>query len=58
MWRPLIGQLATEVDRIVLMDAFLPGFGDWTTVWLLRDLWHFHFYGVTPLKLVTGRERS
>jgi pimeloyl-ACP methyl ester carboxylesterase len=50
-------QYPTEVDRIVLMDAFLPGVGDWTTVWLLRDLWHFHFYGVTPLKLVTGRER-
>jgi len=26
-------------------------------VWLLRDLWHFHFYGDTPLKLVQGRER-
>ena len=50
-------QFPTEVDRIVLMDAFLPGVGDWTTVWLLRDLWHFHFYGVTPLKLVAGRER-
>ena len=50
-------QYPTEVDRIVLMDAFLPGVGDWTTVWLLRDLWHFHFYGVTPLRLVTGRER-
>src|SRR4026207_2316376 len=50
-------QYPTEVDRIVLMDAFLPGVGDWTTVWLLRDLWHFHFYGVTPLKLVAGRER-
>jgi len=50
-------QYPKEVDRIVLMDAFLPGVGDWTTVWLLRDLWHFHFYGETPLKLVTGRER-
>jgi pimeloyl-ACP methyl ester carboxylesterase len=50
-------QYSTEVDRIVLMDAFLPGVGDWKSVWLLRDLWHFHFYGVTPLKLVTGRER-
>src|ERR1041385_94402 len=50
-------QYPTEVDRIILMDAFLPGVGDWTTVWLLRDLWHFHFYGVTPLKLVAGRER-
>jgi pimeloyl-ACP methyl ester carboxylesterase len=50
-------QYPTEVNRIVLMDAFLPGVGDWKTVWLLRDLWHFHFYGVTPLKLVAGRER-
>ena len=50
-------QYPNEVDRIVLMDAFLPGVGDWKTVWLLRDLWHFHFYGETPLKLVTGRER-
>jgi pimeloyl-ACP methyl ester carboxylesterase len=50
-------QYPTEVDRIVLMDAFLPGVGDWTNVWLLRDLWHFHFYGKTPLALVTGRER-
>jgi len=41
----------------VLMDAFLPGVGDWETVWLLRDLWHFHFYGKTPLALVEGRER-
>jgi pimeloyl-ACP methyl ester carboxylesterase len=40
-----------------LMDAFLPGVGDWTKVWLLRDLWHFHFYGKTPLALVEGRER-
>src|SRR3989442_404102 len=50
-------QFPAEVDRIVLMDAFLPGVGDWTTVWLLRDLWHFQFSGETPLKLVAGRER-
>ena len=46
-----------EVERIALMDAFLPGVGDWKTVWLLRDLWHFHFYGEVPLQLVAGRER-
>src|SRR6478736_7946717 len=50
-------QYPSEVDRIVLMDAFLPGVGDWESVWLLRDLWHFHFYGPTPLQLVAGRER-
>ena len=50
-------QYPAEVNRIALMDAFLPGVGDWTSVWLLRDLWHFHFYGKTPLALVGGRER-
>jgi pimeloyl-ACP methyl ester carboxylesterase len=50
-------QYPAEVDRIVLMDAFLPGVGNWKDVWLLRDLWHFHFYGKTPLALVEGRER-
>ena len=47
-----------EVDRIALMDAFLPGVGNWRDVWLMRDLWHFHFYGKTPLALVHGRERT
>jgi pimeloyl-ACP methyl ester carboxylesterase len=50
-------QFSAEVDRIALMDAFLPGIGDTTNLFLLRDLWHFHFYGDTPLKLVKGRER-
>src|SRR6266852_9546537 len=50
-------QYPSEVDRIVLMDAFLPGVGNWRDVWLMRDLWHFHFYGKTPLALVEGRER-
>src|SRR5467141_175282 len=50
-------QYPSEVDRLVLMEAFLPGVGDWNNVFLLRDLWHFHFFGKTPLALVTGRER-
>ena len=50
-------QYPSEVDRIALMDAFLPGVGDWRNVWLMRDMWHFHFYGKTPLALVHGRER-
>jgi pimeloyl-ACP methyl ester carboxylesterase len=50
-------QFSAEVDRIALMDAFLPGIGDTTNLFLLRDLWHFHFYGETALKLVKGRER-
>jgi pimeloyl-ACP methyl ester carboxylesterase len=50
-------QYPGEVDRVVLMEAFLPGVGEWNNVFLLRDLWHFHFFGKTPLALVTGRER-
>jgi len=46
-----------EVERIALMDAFLPGVGDTSGIFLLRDKWHFNFYGETPLKLVAGRER-
>jgi pimeloyl-ACP methyl ester carboxylesterase len=51
-------QYPEEVSKVVLMDAFLPGVGDWKSVWLMRDLWHFHFYGETPLALVKGRERT
>ena len=36
-------QYPSEVERIALMDAFLPGIGNWRDVWLMRDLWHFHF---------------
>lgn len=50
-------QYPTETNRVVLMEAFLPGIGKWENVFLLRDLWHFHFYGPTPLALVKGRER-
>ncbi|HEX9392196.1 MAG TPA: alpha/beta hydrolase [Usitatibacteraceae bacterium] len=50
-------QYPQETDKVILMDAFLPGIGNWKDVWLLRDLWHFHFYGKTPLALVKGRER-
>jgi pimeloyl-ACP methyl ester carboxylesterase len=50
-------QYPDEVERIALMDAFLPGVGNTDGIFLLRDKWHFHFYGETPLKLVKGRER-
>ena len=51
-------QFPAETERVVLMDAFLPGIGQWQNVWLLRDLWHFHFHGTTQLALVKGRERT
>jgi quercetin dioxygenase-like cupin family protein len=50
-------QFPRATERVVLMDAFLPGIGNWKEVWLMRDLWHFHFYGDVPLALVKGRER-
>jgi len=51
-------QFPQGTERVVLMDAFLPGIGNWKEVWLMRDLWHFHFYGEIPLALVKGRERT
>jgi pimeloyl-ACP methyl ester carboxylesterase len=51
-------QFPAETERVVLMDAFLPGIGNWKDMWLMRDLWHFHFYGEVPLALVKGRERT
>jgi pimeloyl-ACP methyl ester carboxylesterase/quercetin dioxygenase-like cupin family protein len=51
-------QFPQATERLVLMDAFLPGIGPWKDVWLMRDLWHFHFYGEVPLALVEGRERT
>jgi pimeloyl-ACP methyl ester carboxylesterase len=51
-------QFPQGTERVVLMDAFLPGIGNWKDVWLMRDLWHFHFYGDVPLALVKGRERT
>jgi len=50
-------QYPENTGRVVLMDAFLPGIGNWKAMWLMRDLWHFHFYGEVPLALVAGRER-
>jgi pimeloyl-ACP methyl ester carboxylesterase len=50
-------QFPQATERVVLMDAFLPGIGNWKDVWLMRDLWHFHFHGDVPLALVKGRER-
>ncbi len=50
-------QYPSDTSKVALMDAFLPGVGDWKNVWLLRDLWHFHFHGETAIALVKGRER-
>jgi pimeloyl-ACP methyl ester carboxylesterase len=50
-------QFPGEVEKLALMDAFLPGVGQWETIFHNPALWHFHFYGPTPEALVKGRER-
>jgi pimeloyl-ACP methyl ester carboxylesterase len=46
-----------EVEKLALMDAFLPGVGGWEAVYNNPGIWHFRFYGPTPEALVKGRER-
>jgi pimeloyl-ACP methyl ester carboxylesterase len=48
---------SSEVDKLVEMDAFLPGIGDWESTYHNPSLWHFFFNGPTPEALVKGRER-
>jgi len=49
-------QYPSEVTKLVLMDAFLPGVAGWEAIYDNPDLWHFRFHGDTPAKLVQGRE--
>ncbi len=46
-----------EVEKLIVMDAFLPGVGGWEAVYNDPNIWHFRFHGPTPEKLVQGRER-
>jgi pimeloyl-ACP methyl ester carboxylesterase len=46
-----------EVEKLALMDAFLPGVGEWRAIYDDPRFWHFRFYGATPEALVKGRER-
>jgi pimeloyl-ACP methyl ester carboxylesterase len=46
-----------EVEKLVLMDAFLPGIAGWEPIFNGAGRWHFRFYGPTPEALVAGRER-
>jgi pimeloyl-ACP methyl ester carboxylesterase len=46
-----------DVEKLALMDAFLPGVGGWEVVYNNPRIWHFRFYGPTPEALVKGRER-
>jgi pimeloyl-ACP methyl ester carboxylesterase/quercetin dioxygenase-like cupin family protein len=50
-------QFPDDVDRLVLMDAFLPGVDGWEAIYDNPAIWHFRFNGPTPEALVRGRER-
>src|SRR5947199_7206020 len=51
-------QFPAEVEKLVVMDAFLPGVAGWENVYNNPGIWHFRFNGPTPEALVRGRERT
>src|SRR5690348_15997513 len=51
-------QFPAETEKLVVMDAFLPGVAGWEGVYNNSGLWHFRFHGPTPEALVQGRERA
>ena len=51
-------QFPAETEKLVVMDAFLPGVEGWESVYNNPGLWHFRFNGPTPEALVQGRERT
>src|SRR6516225_12348317 len=46
-----------RVDRLVVMDAPIPGIEPWNTILLNPGVWHFNFHGLDAERLVAGRER-
>jgi pimeloyl-ACP methyl ester carboxylesterase len=53
----LAAQYPQRVTRWVVIDAPLPGIGNWNTIVLSPLLWHFNFRGPDEERLVQGRER-
>ncbi len=51
-------QFPAETEKLVVMDAFLPGVDGWESVYNNPAIWHFRFNGPTPEALVRGRERT
>jgi len=50
-------QFPSEVGKLVVMDAFLPGVAGWEAIYNSPNIWHFRFNGPTPEALVHGREQ-
>jgi pimeloyl-ACP methyl ester carboxylesterase len=46
-----------KVERLVVMDAPLPGIAPWDDIMKDHRLWHFSFWGPDEERLVQGRER-
>jgi pimeloyl-ACP methyl ester carboxylesterase len=46
-----------KVERLVVMDAPLPGIAPWDEIVKNSRLWHFSFWGPDEDRLVAGRER-
>jgi pimeloyl-ACP methyl ester carboxylesterase len=51
-------QFPSETEKLVVMDAFLPGVSGWEPIYDNPNIWHFRFNGEYPEKLVQGRERT
>jgi pimeloyl-ACP methyl ester carboxylesterase len=51
-------QFPSDVEKLAVMDAFLPGVAGWEDVYNNPGIWHFRFNGQTPEALVRGRERT
>jgi pimeloyl-ACP methyl ester carboxylesterase len=51
-------QFPAETEKLVVMDAFLPGVEGWHTAYADPNMWHFRFHGPTPEALVRGRETA
>jgi pimeloyl-ACP methyl ester carboxylesterase/quercetin dioxygenase-like cupin family protein len=46
-----------KVERLVVMDAPIPGIAPWDEIVRNPELWHFSFHGPDAERLVQGRER-
>jgi pimeloyl-ACP methyl ester carboxylesterase len=46
-----------KVERLVVMDAPIPGIEPWNEILLNPGVWHFNFHGPDAERLVEGRER-
>ena len=46
-----------KVERLVVMDAPIPGIEPWSEILQNPGVWHFNFHGPDAERLVAGRER-